>query len=313
MRQTVATARVLRPPPPRGKVVTPYRQPADALDPPAFSIAAAEAWALARSSRLPADLFRLTALWHLDLIRQHTAGERNARYVMKLAQSVNYGIACAPTLQRVSAHPERMGRDARHILRTEAGLDEVDRAALVDLVIGHIPGPAPRQITLDHTVLAKYAARSRIFADEAERALRRKGARNIKGAKPRILVIGATAGMIGALVERGFEVSATDMSPAIVGNALGGVIVDSGQTANARLMKAADLAIITGLTLTNQTLPSLMRLAKRHNTSTMIWAITGRNFGQYYTESGADCVVSDPSPFLLLPGPQTIMITRRKN
>ena len=31
----------------------------------------------------------------------------------------------------------------------------------------------------------------------------------------------------------------------------------------------------------------------------MIWAITGKSFSRYYTKRGADCVISDPSPFLL--------------
>jgi hypothetical protein len=49
-----------------------------------------------------------------------------------------------------------------------------------------------------------------------------------------------------------------------------------------------------------------METAKSHNTSTMIWAITGKNFGQYHIEQGVDCVISDPSPFLFLPGPGSI-------
>jgi hypothetical protein len=45
----------------------------------------------------------------------------------------------------------------------------------------------------------------------------------------------------------------------------------------------------------------------------MIWAITGKNFGQYYTDHGVDSVISDPSPFLLLPGPSLMEIYRRAN
>ena len=126
-----------------------------------------------------------------------------------------------------------------------------------------------------------------------------------------MLVIGATAGIIGALARRGLEVSATDLWPEAVGQRLGGVKVQDGRTANTDLMKAADLAIITGMTLANGTLADLVTLAKRHNTSIMIWAITGRNFGDYYTRHGADCVISDPSPFLLLPGPATMAVWRR--
>jgi hypothetical protein len=190
--------------------------------------------------------------------------------------------------------------------------DYIDRTTFVDLIMGHVSRPADQQIRLHGAVNAKYVARSRIFADEAEKICRRKGSTNLKGNKPRVLVIGATAGIISALITRGFDVSATDLWPEAVGKELGGVKVLSGKVANAPLMKEADLAIMTGMTLANRTLPGLMTLAKKHNTSTMIWAVTGRNFGHYYTEHGADCVISDPSPFLLLPGPATIGIWRRK-
>lgn len=74
----------------------------------------------------------------------------------------------------------------------------------------------------------------------------------------------------------------------------------------------ADLAVITGMTLSNGTLLDLMNLAKQNNTSTMIWAITGRNFGQYYTEHGVDCVISDLAAFHRLLGRSSIAIWRRE-
>ena len=76
-------------------------------------------------------------------------------------------------------------------------------------------------------------------------------------------------------------------------------------------MKKADIAIITGMTLPNRTLLGLIKLAQQYSTSTMIWAITGLNFGRYYTEHGIDCVISDPTAFHLLPGSVNIGIWRR--
>ena len=102
------------------------------------------------------------------------------------------------------------------------------------------------------------------------------------------------------------------MSPDVVGKNLGGVTVRDA-TENGSLIEAADLAIITGMTLPNRTLPGLIETAKTHNTSTMIWAVTGKNLGHYYTEHGIDCVISDPAPFLQLPGPAAIGIWRREN
>jgi hypothetical protein len=231
---------------------------------------------------------------------------------MRLVQSENYGTA----LGHVSAPPDTdhalVGEDCREILKDRRFRDDIDRTALVDLVLGHVSRAADYEVILDQRLRDKYALRSHLFADEADLILRRKGISAIEGSKPRILVIGATAGMIGALVDRGFEVSATDMSPDVVGEKLGGVTV-CNETENVELIKGADLVIITAMTLPNRSLPALIKTSKTHNTSTLIWAITGRNFGHYFTEHGIDSVISDPSPFLMLRGPATIGIWRRKS
>jgi uncharacterized UPF0146 family protein len=280
------------------------------LKPSAFSVEAAEKWALQRSRKLPADLFRLMAFWYIDFFVQWVPQDRKTRYTVRLAQSENYGLACGLTPARHDPDPDFVGKDTRQILRDKLCADYIDRIALVDLLIARVSGPAQRRITLDDTIQKKYGGRSRIFADEAERVLRRKGAKNLKGNKPRAVMVGASSGIIEALAKRGFEVFAADLSPEVVGKKLGGITVRDGKLANAQLMKEADVAIITGITLTNRTLPGLMRLAKKYNTSTIIWAITGKNFGYYYTENGVDCVISD---FLMLPGPATLTIWRRKN
>jgi len=289
------------------------RQPKKALNPSAFSVEAAEKWALERSEKMPEDPFRLRALWYVNRVSQWAPGERKTRYTMKIAQSETYGRSggLAPVLS--NPNPDLVGEDTRQILKNRMCRDNNERTAIVDSVMGHVSRPPNEQIRLDDTLQAKYVARSEIFADEAERVLQRKGPKNFKGNNPRVLVIGATAGIIGALARRGFDVSATDLSPQVVGKELGGVKVRNGKTSNARLMKEADLAIVTGMTLLNRTLLGLMKLAKNNNTSTIIWAITGRNFGHYYTENGVDSVISDPSPFLMLPGPAVIAIWRRKN
>ena len=166
-------------------------------------------------------------------------------------------------------------------------------------------------MVLDQTVRDKHAIKSRLFADEAEAVLQRKGVKAIKSGKPHVLVIGAMVGTLTELVARGYQVTATDMSPDMMGQNLGGVTVRDGKE-NESLIRTADLVIITGMTLVNRTLPGLIEAAKNHNTSTMIWAVTGKNFGPYYTEHGIDCVISDPSPFFYLPGPGSIEIWRRE-
>ena len=295
-----------------------FRQPRHALEPRAFSLEAAEQWALARTSRLSADRFRLVSLWYIDMIIQHVPGERKTRYRDRIAHSENsYGIAAQAlrgsdhALALRDTEHALVGEDCREILKDRRFRDDLDRTALIDLVMGHISAAAPDQVILDQILRDKYALRSGLFVDEAEVVLRRKGLDAIKGRKPHILVIGAMAGTHAALITRGFDVTATDMSPDVVGQNLGGVTVCNGLESD-RFIEAADLAIITGMTLPSRTLPALIEAAKINNTSTMIWAITGKNFGHYYTEHGVDCVISDSTPFLMLPGPSSIGIWRRE-
>ena len=250
------------------------------------------------------------AFWYIDFFVQWVPEDRKTRYTVRLAQSENYGLACGFAPPKHDLNPDFVGKDTRQILRDKLYRDYLDRTALVDLLISNVSKPAHQRITLDDTIHAKYPGRSRKFADEAERVLQRKGSNTLKGSKPRAVVVGATAGIIDELIKRGLEVSAADLSPEVVGKKLGGVTVCDGKVANAKLIKEADLAIITGMTLSNRTLPGLLKLAKKYNTSTMIWAITGKNFGYYYTEHGVDCVISD---FLMLPGPATLTIWRRNN
>jgi hypothetical protein len=297
-----------------------FRQPRQALEPRAFALEAAEQWALERTSGLSADPFRLTSFWYIDFIIQHLPTDRKTRYTARLAQSENYGVAfeLASAVQETdhaltlrAADHALVGEDSRQILKDRRYRTDMDRTALIDLVIGHLSAVANDQVIVDKERRNKYAHKSRLFAEEAERLLRRKGLDAIKGSKPHVHVIGAMAGTHAALISRGFEVTATDMSPDVVGQNLGGVTVRDGAE-NRRLIEAADLVVITGMTLPNRTLPGLIEAAKTKNTSTMIWAVTGRNLGHYYTEHGIDCVISEPAPFLSLPGPATIGIWRRE-
>jgi hypothetical protein len=193
------------------------REPRAALKPPAFSIQAAERWALRRSAKAPRSLFRLTDFWYVNFVRQPVPGERKTRYIMKIAVSQNYGASVAPMPLSRDPDSDLVGKDAREILRKKLCRNAVDRTAILDLVMGSISRPPDREERLDGTMGSKYVARSRIFADEAEHIIRGKCPNMGKALKARVLVIGATAGIIGALVERGFDVAATDLWPEAVG------------------------------------------------------------------------------------------------
>jgi hypothetical protein len=213
---------------------------------------------------------------------QHLPTDRKTRYTARLAQSENYGIACGLTSvveetgQPVSlCEADRLlvGEDCREIINNRRYHTDLDRTAFLDLVMGHLSPEAHDQLILNQERGDKYASKLQLFADETCAVLTRKGTDAIKGNKPHVLVIGAMAGTLAALVARGFEVTATDMAPDGVGRNLGGVMVCNAFE-NHRPIEAADMVIVSGITFSNRTLPELST-AKDSNTS---------NMGSYWEE-----------------------------
>src|SRR5262245_22402230 len=238
--------------PPRGPRAVPGRlscQARAALTPAAFSVAAAEQWALHRAEALTSDPFRLLALWSVSFLVQADPSERKTRYTMRIAQAEGYGRSGGLGPGLPDPDPDLVGQDTRRILRDRRWKDEADRAAITDLVIGQVSRPADDRIVLDETLRGKYTARAEIFADEATRVLQGRGAEPRKGNRRRVLVVGATAGILHALLGRGLDVCATDLSSDVVGRTLGGVRVLDGRVANARLMKDAELSSVVGVAL----------------------------------------------------------------
>src|SRR5260370_41791645 len=108
------------------------RQPKDALTPAAFTIEAAEQWALDRAAALPVDLFRLVALWSVTVLLQAEASERKTRYTMRIAQSEGYGRSGGLGPGLPDPNPDLVGEDTRRILKDRWWRHEADRAAIAD-------------------------------------------------------------------------------------------------------------------------------------------------------------------------------------
>jgi hypothetical protein len=155
--------------------VTPsrFRQPREALKPSGFAIEAAERWALERAAHISVERFRLTSFWYIDYVRQQVPGERKTRYIMRLAQSHNYGVACGLSVPLPGSDFDLVGEDSREVIRARRYRDDIDRAALVDLIIGHVSSAPSYEVTLSETLPEKYALRSRLWQKTlfSERAL----------------------------------------------------------------------------------------------------------------------------------------------
>jgi uncharacterized protein (DUF4213/DUF364 family) len=123
-------------------------------------------------------------------------------------------------------------------------------------------------------------------------------------------------GVVGDVIlrlaaETQFEVSAFDYAPDLVGSRVHGVAVQNGRRTLAGV-RAADVALVTGMTLWNGSLDRILGTARRAGTKLVLFAETGAHFAEEYCRMGVDCVVSEPFPFYLVcGGPSTLNVHRR--
>jgi uncharacterized protein (DUF4213/DUF364 family) len=180
----------------------------------------------------------------------------------------------------------------------------LDIAILDSLHASHCPAPTT-QIQLSGSPITKATERASIVAGEALQLLPDGLHR-----KPKVVNIGAVGNIIVELKSRGFEVSATDLNPNVVGTLLHGVVIQSGE-ANTHLIQNSDIAVITGMTISNGSIDELLSVARECNTKVVIFAQSGASFARFYLDRGASSVVAEPFPFYIFQGISTIGIYRR--
>ena len=76
------------------------------------------------------------------------------------------------------------------------------------------------------------------------------------------------------------------------------------------LLEDADLAIVTGMTITTQTIDSILEVCRTHNTKVILFAETGANLGSYYLQEGADVFLGETYPFYIFNGQSEILVGR---
>jgi uncharacterized UPF0146 family protein len=163
------------------------------------------------------------------------------------------------------------------------------------------PGHFLRKVSGDPAIKAQ--VRATIIADETARLVEDTGGVTV-------VLIGFVRHIARQLVHRGFRVVATDQSPAVVGKSFDGIAVDGSQMNNTYL-RMADIAIVTGMTLTTNTIDGILETASKYGTKLLFFAQTGANLAKEYLAYGADTVVAEPFPLYDFHGESRIRIYRR--
>lgn len=127
-----------------------------------------------------------------------------------------------------------------------------------------------------------------------------------------ILNVGVVGDIIKKFCEIGCNVIGSDFDDTIVGKKLFNMVpIESGEN-TLELLTKADLAVVTGMTITTKTLDSIIDCSIKNNVKLIVFAETGANMGQYYVHKGVNCYLGEKYPFYIFNGESNIIITRRE-
>ena len=162
-----------------------------------------------------------------------------------------------------------------------------------------------KKMILHGSSIEKLIKRSEIIVQEAERLIGRLD-------KKKVLNVGVVGNIIYQFLEKNCEVFGSDFDPAIIGSKLFDKTTIQHGKKTIDLIKKVDIAVVTGMTITTETLDEIINTCKQFNTKLIVFAETGANLGQYYVNHGVDCFLSESFPFYIFNGDSYIDIISRK-
>ena len=245
---------------------------------------------------LPKDALTVRGVWNIQYAINLTSNPKspilNLGYVV--VQTINQGCSYYEKTQEDPGINEKF--IGRNIFEMSADYWPLEIAGL-DAVYSHIIDPPLRVHTIDGSNIQKTVSRANIVVEESLSILKNKIPK--KGNKFLVVNVGVVGPFLELLARRNdLIVKATDFYRGVVGRNYHGVDVLHGSLTN-QIIAESDLAIITGMTLANDTLDGILKVARENNTHLAMFAETGANFACEYCKLGIDIVVSEPLPFYL--------------
>jgi len=245
--------------------------------------------------------FVIRGLWKTQLFFKPNENERTFEYTYLLVQTVGQG--CSYCCGKTFIDREWIGKDARFLSFDHSCV----RIATLDAIFSVFERNPFKTHFIDGSSIVKTNLRTKIVIDEVMTLLEDVSARRT----PRVVNVGVVGNFIKFLVDRGVEVNATDLDETLIGRSISGVVVEGGDHTLSRVA-SSDLALVTGMTLTNGTFNQIYEVAKESGTKLVMFNETGANFGEALCKLGVDCVVSEPFPFYIFQGQSRIDIYRKK-
>lgn len=257
---------------------------------------------LSASDGMDEECFRIRGVWSthywLQLLEDSTPFD--LRYL--LVQTNGMGCCYLPAGSREPDSP------ARYIGASvfDAFDDPAVEIAALDAAYGALPPVGePREISGEN--FQKARSRADLLCAEVASQLPPPGGRT-----RRLGLVGVVGEVLHVVRSwPNLSIRATDYGARIAGAKLEDVKIEWGDE-TASMVREVDVALVTGMTLANGTLGTIIDAAREADTRLVIFAETGHNFAGRYLELGVDTVISEEFPFYLSgPGVSRIRVARQ--
>jgi hypothetical protein len=264
--------------------------------------------ALARAHLCAPEAFVVRGLWRTDYVLR--INERATLFHLHYVVAQTLGQGCS----YYDAEQENPGLSESLIgsnaLEVQTGSRCID-IALLDAVFSFLKEPPVISHVLRGTNMEKADQRARIVCNEALSLLKRMPSYK-HGKRMTVVNVGVVGNFLAILANHSnIKLRASDFYRGVVDRLVWGVRIEHGSK-TLDLVAGADLAIVTGMTLANNTLDAILNTALKSKTALVIFAETGANFASEYCKMGADIVISEPFPtYLTCAGRTEIGVYRR--
>jgi hypothetical protein len=255
-----------------------------------------------KSEGLPDELFTIRGLWRTDLLFRPNPTERTFNYTYLLVQTAGEGACYCDNIPALKEGFSLLGKDCRRI-RPSYRCFEI---ASLDAMFSAFEKHPYKTHTMTGNSADKAMWRSRIVVDEVMRQLDLVGCRD-----GRVVNVGVIGNIVRMLRAEGVEVSGTDGDPLLVGSEIAGVrILD--QDRSAELVNESDVAVITGMIISTDTMDSILDAARAGGTRVVMFCETGANFCEEYVRMGIDAAIAEYFPFYIFAGTTRIDVFRKE-
>lgn len=179
------------------------------------------------------------------------------------------------------------------------------RVAVADAIFGHSRGKIPASVKTARrgTPGEKAHWRAAIVAREVSRLLP-------VGSRGPVALVGVSRLIAMALAERDIEVIPFDLNPLVVGSLLYDSVRVLHGTEFFQKSESCCAAVVTGMTMVNLSLESILKTCVRSKISALVYAQTAANMAPWYLYYGAQAVVAERMPFYNFEGYSEIEVYR---